>query len=32
MVTLYAAAGLADVIWRVRVRRAGLALISTQRG
>jgi hypothetical protein len=30
LVTLYAAAGIADITWRVRVRRAGLALISSQ--
>ncbi len=29
LVLLYAAAGIADVVWRVRVRRAGLALISS---
>ena len=29
LVLLYAAAGLADLVWRSRVRRAGLALIST---
>jgi hypothetical protein len=32
LLTLYAAAGIADIAWRVRVRRAGLALISSQRG
>ena len=32
LVTLYAAAGIADLVWRARVRRAGLALISSQRG
>lgn len=32
LVTLYAAAGVADIAWRVRVRRAGLALISRPRG
>jgi hypothetical protein len=31
LVVLYAAAGLADLAWRVRVRRVGLALISSQR-
>jgi hypothetical protein len=29
---LYAAVGLADVTRRVRLRRAGMALISTRRG
>jgi 4-amino-4-deoxy-L-arabinose transferase-like glycosyltransferase len=32
LVVLYAAAGLADVTRRVRLRRAGMALISTRRG
>ena len=32
LVTLYAAAGAADLAWRVRVRRAGLAVVSTSRG
>lgn len=32
LVTLYAAAGVADIAWRVRMRRAGLALVSSQRG
>ena len=32
LVTLYAAAGATDIAWRVRVRRAGLTLVSTQRG
>ena len=32
LVSLYVAAGIADIAWRVRVRRAGLALISSQRG
>jgi hypothetical protein len=31
LISLYAAAGIADVTWRVRVRRAGLALISPQK-
>jgi hypothetical protein len=32
MVTLYAAAGAADLVWRVRVRRAGLEVITSPRG
>ena len=32
LVTLYAAAGVADIAWRVRMRRAGLTLVSSQRG
>jgi len=32
LVTLYAAVGIADIAWRVRMRRAGLALVSPQRG
>ena len=32
LVTLYAAAGAADIAWRVRMRRAGLALVTSQRG
>ena len=32
LVTLYAAAGIADIAWRVRMRRAGLALVTPQRG
>ena len=31
LVVLYAAVGLADVTWRVRVRRAGLALLTPRR-
>jgi hypothetical protein len=29
LVLLYAGAGVADILWRVRMRRAGLALISS---
>jgi len=31
MVVLYAGAGIADLVWRARVKRAGLALISPNR-
>jgi hypothetical protein len=31
LVTIYAAAGVADIAWRVRMRRAGLTLVSTPR-
>jgi len=31
LVVLYAGAGVADLLWRARVRRAGLAVISSQR-
>jgi len=31
LVTLYAAAGAADIVRRVRVRRIGLTLVSAQR-
>jgi hypothetical protein len=31
LVVLYAAAGAVDIVWRVRMRRAGLTLVSAQR-